>query len=96
MGTAEGIVTRRGTCPVCGFGCQVVTELHNGQPVRVKPDRTFEVVGERPVVVVDAAGAKTATDGAAAGLRASDLRVHVLRAGSTYHLDRRAVITLRP
>lgn len=62
----------------------------------VKPDRTFEVVGERPVVVVDAAGAKTATDGAGAGLRASDLRVHVLRAGSTYHLDRRTVITLQP
>lgn len=62
----------------------------------VKPDRTFEVVGEGPVVVVDAAGARTQRDPEAFGLRAADLRAHVLRAGSRYDLGARSVITLRP
>lgn len=64
--------------------------------VWVKPDRTFEVVGNGPVVVIDAASAETSTDDEGHGLRAADLRVHVLRAGSSYDLARRAVITLRP
>ncbi len=62
----------------------------------VKPGRTFEVVGERPVVVVDAAGASVAPDAEGHGLRAAGLRVHVLRAGSTYDLAARTVTTLRP
>jgi cyanophycinase len=64
--------------------------------VWVKPGRTFEVVGDRPVVVVDGQGAEVARDTEGHGLRASGLRVHVLRAGSTYDLAQRAVTTLRP
>jgi cyanophycinase len=64
--------------------------------VWVKPDRSFEVVGEGPVVVVDAAHAKTARDVAGFGLRGADLRLHVLRAGSQYDLDHRTVVRLGP
>lgn len=64
--------------------------------VWVKPDRTFEVVGEGPVFVVDARGARTSRDSEGHGLRASDLRVHVLRSGSRYDLAGRSVITLQP
>ena len=62
----------------------------------VKPDRTFEVVGDGPVLVVDATGAKTARDSAGYGLRGSDLRLHVLRAGARYDLARRRVARLSP
>lgn len=57
----------------------------------VKPDRTFEVVGNGPVVVFDAKGATTTRDTAGAGLRGSDLRLHVLRAGAVYDLGTRTV-----
>lgn len=57
----------------------------------VKPDRTFEVVGNGPVLVFDAKGATTARDAAGPGLRGSDLRLHVLRAGGVYDLRTRAV-----
>jgi cyanophycinase len=57
----------------------------------VKPDRTFEVVGNGPVVVFDAKGATTTRDTAGPGLRGSDLRLHVLRAGAVYDLGTRTV-----
>jgi cyanophycinase len=57
----------------------------------VKPDRTFEVVGNGPVLVFDAKGATTARDASGPGLRGSDLRLHVLRAGAVYDLGTRAV-----
>jgi cyanophycinase len=62
----------------------------------VKPDRTFEVVGEGPVLIVDAAAAMTARDAAGYGLRGSNLRLHVLRAGAQYDMPRRAVVRLLP
>jgi len=57
----------------------------------VKPDRTFEVVGNGPVLVFDAKGATTARDTAGPGLRGTDLRLHVLRAGAVYDLGSRTV-----
>jgi cyanophycinase len=63
--------------------------------VLVKPDRTFEVIGDGPVLVLNAAGAKVARQPDSA-LRASGLTIDVLRAGSTYDLQRREVITLAP
>jgi cyanophycinase len=60
----------------------------------VKPDRTFEVVGDGPVLVVDASGALVARDPEGDGLRGSDLRLHVLRHGSRFQLDGRAVLHL--
>ena len=64
--------------------------------VWVKPDRTFEVVGDGPVLVVDAGQARTARDTPGYGLRGSGLRLHVLRAGAEYDLARRAVVRLSP
>ncbi len=60
----------------------------------VKPDRTFEVVGNGPVLVMDAARATTARDGAGHGLRGGDVRLHVLRAGARYDLAGRKVLRL--
>lgn len=62
----------------------------------VKPDRTFEVIGHGPVLVVDASGGKAVKDGAAHGLRGENLRLHVLRAGSRYDLNARNVLRLVP
>lgn len=62
----------------------------------VKPDRTFEVVGNGPVLVFDAKGATTARDAAGPGLRGSDLRLHVLRAGAVYDLRSRTVQRIAP
>ncbi len=63
--------------------------------VLVGPGGTFEVIGEGPVLVVDAARARVATQ-PDQGLRASGLTVDVLRAGSTYDLRRRTVVKLVP
>lgn len=60
----------------------------------VKPDRTFEVVGNGPVLVIDAAKATAVRDAAGHGLRGSDLRMHILRAGAQFNLDGRIVIRL--
>jgi cyanophycinase len=60
----------------------------------VKPDRTVEIVGDGPVIVVDGSQAEITRDEEDQGLRGRDLRVHVLRAGAQYDLARRAVLRL--
>ncbi len=60
----------------------------------VKPDRTFEVVGHGPVLVIDGAGAKTARDATGHGLQGAGLRLHVLRSGAQYDLKTRTVVRL--
>ena len=60
----------------------------------MKPDRTFEVVGNGPVIVVDGAQAKTQRDAAGHGLRGADLRMHVLRSGDQFDLATRNVLRL--
>ena len=62
----------------------------------VKPDRTFEVIGHGPVLVVDASSGTAAKDAVAHGLRGENLRLHVLRAGSQYDLKARRVLRLVP
>lgn len=64
--------------------------------VWVKPDRTFDVVGDGAVLVLDGSRARTARDAAGEGLRGADLRLHVLRGGARYDLARRAVVRLAP
>ena len=49
----------------------------------VKPDRTFEVIGDGPVLVYDAKGGDVRRD-PGVGLRGSGLALHVLRRGSQY------------
>lgn len=60
----------------------------------IKPDRTFEVVGNGPVLVIDGGRATTARDAAGYGLRGAELRLHVLRAGAQYDLKTRTVLRL--
>ena len=62
----------------------------------VKPDRTFEVIGRGPVLVVDASAGTASKDAATHGLRGENLRLHVLRAGSRYDLKTRRVLRLVP
>jgi cyanophycinase len=62
----------------------------------VKPDRTFAVVGNGPVLVIDGKGAATVRDTTAHGLRGADLRLHVLRAGAEYDLATRTERRLTP
>jgi cyanophycinase len=62
----------------------------------VKPDQTFEVVGAGPVLVVDAAKAQVKRDGGDYGLRAREMRLHVLRNGAIYDLRKRKVERLNP
>jgi len=62
----------------------------------VKPDRTFEVVGNGPVLVIDASQANAVRDAGSVALRGADLRMHVLRSGSQFDLARRTVIRLVP
>jgi cyanophycinase len=62
--------------------------------VWVKPDRTFEVVGDGPVMVYDAARGAVVRDATGYGLRASDVRLHVLRAGAVFDLRSRMVLQL--
>ena len=63
--------------------------------VLVKPDRTFEVIGDGPVLVTNATGAKVVKD-ADHGLRGTGITIDVLRQGSTYDLRGRKVLTLAP
>jgi cyanophycinase len=60
----------------------------------VKPDHTFEVLGKSTVLVYDATNAEVKRDTAGYGLRAADVRMSVLRAGSIYDLKSRKVIRL--
>ena len=62
--------------------------------VWVKPDRTFEVVGEGPVLVLDAKPATVARDATGSGLRGTGLRLDVLRPGAVYDLAARTVTRL--
>jgi cyanophycinase len=62
--------------------------------VWVKPGRSFEVVGDGPVLVLDAKGATIARDDTGYGLRGTGLRLDVLRPGATYDLAARKVTRL--
>jgi len=62
--------------------------------VWVKPDHTFEVLGKSVVLVYDATRAGVERDARGHGLRAADVRMSVLRAGSIYDLASRNVIRL--
>jgi cyanophycinase len=61
----------------------------------VKPDRTFEVVGDGPVLVLDASGAQVSR-GHGVGLRGAGLTLHVLGSGSRFDLASRRVLRLGP
>jgi cyanophycinase len=60
----------------------------------VKPDHTFEVLGKSTVLVYDATGAEVKRDPTGYGLRAADVRMSVLRAGSIFDLKSKKVIRL--
>lgn len=62
----------------------------------VKSDRTFEVIGNGPVLVFDASTASTSTDADGHGIRGGGLQLHVLRAGAQYDLAARKVLRLTP
>lgn len=68
--------------------------IDEGTAVWVRPDRTFEVVGDGPVLTLDASGAAVEQDQNGHGLRGSGLRLDVLRAGAQYDLDSRKVTRL--
>ncbi|MGH7495228.1 MAG: cyanophycinase [bacterium] len=57
----------------------------------VKPDRTIEVIGDNGVVVYDATQARVARDQSGYGLRANDMRMHVLRHGAIFDLKSKKV-----
>ncbi len=64
--------------------------------VWVRPDRTFQVLGEGSVVVIDASGAKLSRQPAANGkaiLGAHGLKVHLLLPGETFDLTTRTVVS---
>lgn len=60
----------------------------------VKPDHTFEVLGKSTVVVYDATDAAVKRDATGYGLRAADVRMSILRAGSIYDLKSKKVLRL--
>jgi len=67
--------------------------------VWLKPDQTFEVLGESCVMVLDATSAKICERDTADGtplIGAHDMRVHVLLPGDAYDLRTRKVLTLSP
>jgi cyanophycinase len=76
--------------PLLGIGIDEETA------VVVKPDRSFEVLGGGVVVVYDTKGTTVRRDPQGHGLRAADLKVHVLRAGSVFDLAGRKVRRLGP
>jgi cyanophycinase len=61
-----------------------------------RPDGTFEVIGNGPVVVYDASAASVHKDSGGFGLRGANLRLHVLRSGSVFDASRLAVVRLAP
>lgn len=60
----------------------------------VTPDRTFEVIGNGPVLVIDGSHAETQRDASGYGLSGADLRMHVLRSGARFDLTTRTVVRL--
>ena len=60
----------------------------------LKPDHTFEVLGKSTVLVYDATNAEVKRDTVGYGLRAADVRMSVLRAGSVYDLKSKKVVRL--
>lgn len=62
----------------------------------VKPDQTFEVIGAGPVLVMEAAKAQVKRDDGGYGLRAAEVRMHVLRNGAIYNLRTKKVTRLTP
>jgi len=67
--------------------------------VWVRPDGTFEVLGKRCVMVVDASGAAVSRRPAETGqddLGVHDLKVHVLLRGEVYDLKTRTVVAAAP
>ena len=60
----------------------------------VKPDHTFEVLGKSAVVIYDATSAEVKRDATGYGLRAADVRMSILRAGSIYDLKSKKVLRL--
>ena len=67
--------------------------VNEGAAIWVRPDGTFDVMGDGPVVVYDAGGARVEREGY--GLAAADLRVHVLGAGSSFDIRGRKVLSLK-
>jgi cyanophycinase len=65
--------------------------IDEGTGIWVKPDGTFEVIGAGAVLIYDATGVQPARDANAQGLRAADLRLHVLRQGAVYDLRSKKV-----
>ncbi len=68
--------------------------VDEGTAIWVRPDRTFTVMGESAVVVIDAAGAKVARRPGEKGqdrLGVQGLRVDILLPGDTYDVEKRAV-----
>ena len=60
----------------------------------VKPDRTFEVLGKSVVLVFDPTKSEVQREAKGYGVRASDIRMSVLRSGSIYDLKWKKVLRL--
>ncbi|MDZ7267134.1 MAG: cyanophycinase [candidate division KSB1 bacterium] len=70
--------------------------IDEGTAIWVKPDQTFEVIGDHCVIVYDASKARLQHDRANHGLRASGVQMHVLRHGAQYDLKAKKVLHLMP
>jgi cyanophycinase len=68
--------------------------VNEGTAIWVRPDGSFEVMGDGPVVVYDAGGARLEREEGGDGLAGADLKVHVLGPGSSFDLQARKVIRL--
>ena len=66
--------------------------INEGAAIWVRPDGTFEVLGDGPVLVYDTSGARVERNGD--GLAAADIRMHVLGSGSSFDLRSRKVLRL--
>jgi len=58
----------------------------------VKPDKTFDVIGDRTVMVFDATHSKNIKTNAEGLLTANDIKFHILRAGQTFDMKSKKVI----
>jgi len=68
--------------------------IDEGTAIWVKPDRTFEVIGENSVLVFDPTRGATMRERDSYGLRGEDLRFHLLRHGSIFDMNKKRVIRL--